>query len=233
MEASADLYLEAFLAANPETHSIFQPTLIPGGGLSLFQPDWMHCKHLGTDSTLLGSVLAFLCKEVLPDSAEANMAIVWEHVQTFYKNNRTKNRLGRLTYNMVKHEPFPRLSAKAVETRDLLPAVASYLALWPGNALCTWFRRLTLLSIRMDQIVFGNPTYMLSMEERVALREAIFDYSQTLTRLCHFFHERGMPYCNFTIKNHYMCHIGLDTAKSGVSPRLAFLFPRRRPDVCD
>ena len=33
-----------------------------------------------------------------------------------------------------------------------------------------------------------------------------------------------MPFCNYTIKNHYLLHTGLDAAKSGISPRLSFCY---------
>ena len=98
-----------------QQHPLFQPEAIPGGGLSVWQPDWMHVKLLGTDSTLLGSCLLFLCCEVLPNGQEANLEFIWESVQLYYKEHRTRNRLGRLTLNMIRHQPFPKLVAKAVE----------------------------------------------------------------------------------------------------------------------
>ena len=156
-------------AENPESHPLFQPELTPCGGLSLFQPDWMHTKSLGTDSTLAGSCLLFLAKEVLPgESVDANLAFVWEKIQAFYKENRTQCRLSRLTKNMVDNVPFPKLSAKAIEIRDLLPALEHFLRAWLAHPQVAWFHRLVAISCRLDTLVFSNPSCWLTMQEREA-----------------------------------------------------------------
>ena len=194
------------------------------GGLSLFQPDWMHCKCLGTDSNLAGSALAFLCTEVLRGPPEHNMALIWEKIQEYYSQHKTKCRLSNLTWSMVDHQPFYKLSAKAIETRDLLPAIGSILTLWAHNPIVQWFQRLVLLSIRLDELVFGNETFWLSQWERKSLKEGIFEYNKVLSQLSWHFLRRGKGFCNYTVKNHYLCHVGLIAAKTGVSPRLAFCF---------
>ena len=184
----------------------------------------MHTKLLGTDSILLGSCLMFLIKEVMPEEAEANLNAIWRQVRVFYKEHRTKNKISRLTINMVKHTPFPRLAAKAVETRDLLPAMEAVLRAWVHHPIVAHFHRLVFLSCKLDELVFGNPSFLLSADEREALRTGIFEYHQILTRLAHHLHGRGMPYVNFTPKNHYLCHLGLYASKTGINPRLGFCF---------
>ena len=138
---------QAFLRAHqPGVHPLFDPAQTPMGGLSLFQPDWMHCKCLGTDSNLAGSVLAFLCTEVLRGPPEHNIALIWERVQVYYRQHNTKCRLSNLTWTMVLHKPFFKLSAKAIETRDLLPALEAILSHWAENPIVQWFQRLVFLS---------------------------------------------------------------------------------------
>ena len=215
---------QAYLAEDPRPHPLFDPARTPLGGLSLFQPDWMHCKCLGTDSNLVGSVLAYMAIEVLPGKAEDNIALLWQEIQKFYSLHQTKCRLGRLTWKMVQHKPFYKLSAKAIETRDLVPALAAILEPWMGNPIVQWFQRLLLLSNKLNELVFGNPALWLTAEERKNLKEGIFEFNQTLSKLAWHFHGQGKPYCNYTIKNHYLCHIGLMSSKSGISPRLAFCF---------
>ena len=58
---------QVFLAEHPRPHPLFDPAVIPAGGLSVWQPDWMHTKLLGTDATLLGSCILYLIKEVMPE----------------------------------------------------------------------------------------------------------------------------------------------------------------------
>ena len=184
----------------------------------------MHCKCLGTDSYLVGSVLAFMALEILPDSTEENIAFLWEQIQEQYGLLKTKCRLSRLTWNMVKHQPFYKLSAKAIETRDLLPPLVAILQPWVGNPVVAWFQRLVLLSKTLDELVFGTPTMWLGLKERRSLKAEIFEFNQLLSKLAWHFHNAGKPFCNFTIKNHYLCHIGLHACKTGISPRLAFCF---------
>ena len=156
----------------------------------------MHCKCLGTDSNLAGSALAFLCTEVLRGQPEHNMALIWEMVQAYYSQHKTKCRLSNLTWNMVDHKPFYKLSAKAIETRDLLPALGSILAQWAHIPIVQWFQRLVLLSVKLDEIVFGNETFWLSNQERHNLREGIFQYNQVLSQLAWHFLKKGKPFCN-------------------------------------
>ena len=150
--------------------------------------------------------------------------MVWESVQNFYRVNATPCRLSRLTLSMVQHEPFPRLACKAMEMRHLLPAVEHFLQAWVANPMVPWFHFLVKMSCGLDNIVFSNKSMVLTVQERHALREGIFKYNQALTKFAWHFHERGMAFCNFTVKNHYLCHMALDAAKTGVSPRLAFCY---------
>ena len=184
----------------------------------------MHCKCLGTDANLAGGVLAFTCTEVLTGNPEHNIALLWAAIQKYYRQHKTKCRLSNLTWKMVKNKPFYRLSAKAVETRDLLPALLAILDPWKGNALVQWWQRLLLLSTKLDELVFENPNMWLSQEERRKLKAGVFEYNQLLSQLAWHFLKVGKPFCNYTIKNHYLLHIGLSAAKSGISPRVAFCF---------
>ena len=198
--------------------------MTPAGGLSLFQPDWMHTKCLGTDSYLLGSCLAYLVKEVWPGTVEENVSIAWDHIKEHYKTNKVGCRLSNLTWNMLKHDPFPKLAAKAIETKCLVPAVLALCGNWLHEPVVAWMHRLLALSVEMDQIVFGNKSFRFRANEGERLCHFIFEYNSVLTTLARNLHGRGLPYFNYTLKNHYLCHIGLHAAKTSINPRLAFCF---------
>ena len=217
--------LQELLMQTPDAHVLFNPTCVACGGLSLFVPDYMHTKCLGTDSNLLGSAIAYLAKEFLPGTVEENMAIIWEGVKREHRSQRSPCRLSHLTFKMVKHDPFPRLSAKAIEIRCLLPVLEPVLRGWSGGSpQVAWFHRLVVLSMQMDNIVFGTKSLVLGAGDGDRLKDLIFQFNQTLTTLARHFHENGMGYCNFTPKNHYLCHLGVYSSKSGISPRLGFCF---------
>ena len=104
--------LSCLAYAGDGAHPPFKPDQTPLGGLSLFQPDWMHTKSLVTDAYLLGSILLHTAKEVLPETPEVNIGVIWAFVQTFYTTNKIACRLSRLTLSMVDHQPFPNLQPR-------------------------------------------------------------------------------------------------------------------------
>ena len=72
-----------WLEEHPQAHALLR---MPGAGLDVVSPDLMHCKHLGTDQVLLGSVLTWLIKHYLPGTIAQNLTMVWEFIQTWYKD---------------------------------------------------------------------------------------------------------------------------------------------------
>ena len=55
-------------AAHPHCHPLFK---MAGAGIDIVFPDLMHCKHLGTDQLVLGSVLVLMIKHYLKGSCIA------------------------------------------------------------------------------------------------------------------------------------------------------------------
>ena len=57
---------------------------IEGVTILSFYPDWMHCKHLGIDKPLLGSVLYVLIHFVILGDVDENLQEVWDDIQECY-----------------------------------------------------------------------------------------------------------------------------------------------------
>jgi len=96
---------------------------IEGVTILSFFPDWMHCKHLGIDKILLGSVLYVLVHHVLRGTVEENLEDVWAAIEATYKKLGTANRYGRMRQTMFHTKSQPKLQGKAVEVRDLGPVM--------------------------------------------------------------------------------------------------------------
>ena len=160
-----------------QLHPLLNPQETPCGGISLYHPDWMHTKSLGTDAYLLGSCLAYMAQKILPASAEQNVAIMWDDIREYQSTHKAECRMSRLTWTMVKNDPFPKLSAKAMEIRWLIAPVAEVLKPWRGNTIVAWLYDLLQLSKGMDDLVFGNKTFRLTAEEARALGAATFAYN--------------------------------------------------------
>ena len=56
-----------------------------GGGIDLVFPDLIHCKHLGTDQLLVGSVLTRMIKHYMPGKVSQNLAMLWAFMQDWHK----------------------------------------------------------------------------------------------------------------------------------------------------
>ena len=57
---------------------------IVGVTILSWYPDWMHCKPLGIDKFLLGSVLWLLVHHILPGTVDENLAQLWEDIVCIY-----------------------------------------------------------------------------------------------------------------------------------------------------
>ena len=96
---------------------------IEGVTILSFYPDWMHCKSLGIDKPLLGSVLYVLIHFVLPGDVEENLQVVWDDIQEAYDDIGTENRYGHMRRTMFTTKSQPKLKGKAAEVRDMGPVM--------------------------------------------------------------------------------------------------------------
>lgn len=81
------------------------------------------------------------------------LELLWVHIRTVYKNTGTTCRLSHLKLSMLENAPFPRLKAKANETKHLLWPVATVLEGLKGNDEdLNQMWTLVMLSYRLDQV---------------------------------------------------------------------------------
>ena len=74
----------AWAEAHPQCHPLFRRA---GSGIDLVYPDLMHCKHLGVDQVLLGSVLTWLVRHYLKGTVAQNLAMVWSYIGEWCKDS--------------------------------------------------------------------------------------------------------------------------------------------------
>ena len=91
------------------------------------EPDEAHCLHLGVSQYTLGSILWMLvysCNSLRGAPAE-NIERIWGEIHADYKANRVPTQMSNLKLKSF-HNPqkiadeYPRLKAKAAETKDLV-----------------------------------------------------------------------------------------------------------------
>ena len=59
---------------------------LPGVTVHSFYADWMHCKYLGSDQYLLGSILWMICYQLLSGQCSGVACWVWVAVQVWGAN---------------------------------------------------------------------------------------------------------------------------------------------------
>ena len=96
---------------------------IEGVTILSFYPDWMHCKSLGIDKPLLGSVLYVLIHYILPGDVDENLQEVWDDIQEGYEAIGTENRYGQMRRTMSHTKSQLKLKGKAAEVKDLGPVM--------------------------------------------------------------------------------------------------------------
>ena len=96
---------------------------IEGVSILSFYPDWMHCKALGIDKPLLGSVIWLLVNHILLGEPEANLQEVWSSIIAEYEAKDTENRYGHMRQSMFTTKSQPKLKGKAAEVKDLGPVM--------------------------------------------------------------------------------------------------------------
>ena len=96
---------------------------IEGVTILSFYPDWMHCKSLGIDKPLLGSVLYILIHFILPGNVDENLQQVWDDIQEGYEYLGSANRYGNMRRTMFHTKSQPKLKGKAAEVKDLGPVM--------------------------------------------------------------------------------------------------------------
>ena len=140
--------------------------------------------------------------------------------------NNTPTRYNDLSITMFTADGngFPRLKGKAAEVKHLAAPLLGALDLFlSNNEIHQQMKLLLKLAVRMDEVLDSNKDlFVLPPADATAFKKAAYGFAQVTTSLGHHFHEKGDMLFNFTIKFHYLCHLG-DIA-SYISPRVAWCY---------
>ena len=201
--------------------------LLPHFSPWLISHDWLHCKYLGHDQLVYGSVLSLLVRHVLPgNNAQANLAQIWRDIQWHYSQYPVPVRfkyLNKLSMFERKHPAYPKLRGKGAEVKYLC-----------GPLLYCWQKyhsehlqvhRQILLYLQLNNEI-EETLIVYRLETALPPAEADkFEHTVTTMLLLlssiaeHFLAERLF---NITQKAHFLQHLSL--LSRFVSPRLTWCF---------
>ena len=128
---------------------------------------------------------------------------------------------------MLQGTPFPKLHAKAAETKGLLKPVSAALLHFADQdpsqreVLETMVRVLND-SHSIDLLVDGMNEARVLPQQGKELELLVMNLNVGTTKLCHFFHKQAIQLFNFVPKNHYLFHLAM--LGQHMSPKLAWCY---------
>ena len=179
-------------------------------------PDYMHCKHLGTDLYFYSSVMILIMVTFLEGDLADRVEALRDEIKAFDDRSGTRS-LTSLNWKRLSIKPddvgnkFPCLKAKAAETSKVGPALLSiWRARMPARMVPESQRQVEAAlaySVEMDEILTTNKHLpRLPDDVAVRFREATFGFLQLQQQLRV---SAPMRLFNITIKSHYLGHIAL------------------------
>ena len=169
----------------------------------------------GVATWVLGSPLIFG-----PDGRPPSCCGLAEHPEV----ERSKQ-LGTLKDAMLQGKPFPRIHAKAAETKALLKPVSDALRHFQDQDLD---QRPVLHSIvdvlevshDIDVLIDSMTGYRVDPGKGRELTRLVHKLNIGTTKLCHFFHPKGLWLFNFVPKNHNLGSICLPSCLGATRVRI-------------
>ena len=141
--------------------------------------------------------------------------------------NKKRKQLNVLKESMLEGSPFPRLHAKAAETKALLRPVAAALIHFQDQdrskaPVLRAMVEVLELSFSIDDLVDSVEGFKCTNAQATRLEGLVMEMNVAISKLCHHFHSQGVFLFNFVPKNHYMFHL----AQLGrhMSPKLAWCY---------
>ena len=138
-----------------------------------------------------------------------------------------RKRLGNLRETMLKGSPFPKLHAKAAETKSLLEPVSAALQHLKDQDPSQQTELLLMVQVlddshSIDVLIDEIKGFKPTAAQANKLEKLVSSMNVGTTKLCHHFHNRNLFLFNFVPKNHYMFH--LSQLGRHLSPKLAWCY---------
>ena len=210
----------------PDRHCIFK---LPGVSIQNYCPDWLHCKHLGADAWFLGSVLDMLCVYILPGTFDENLKSLKTEMIQLYSELKISERLPTLTKGMfhTTAEKFPCLKGRGSCIKAVGPVLEILFerhmhkvrtdtpaaTLLGKKEIRQWVLWALQTSNKLHKVMDSHSkSYALPPDAAASFEEAAFRFCGFISLLGDAIHPHGICLFHYTIKFHYILHIGLAAA---------------------
>ncbi len=214
---------ESWWHANPGRHDLFH---LPGVGITAFVPDLLHTKHLGTDSYFYGSVLAFLTSHCMGGSAQDNLDLLRSEIQEHYRLHGVSCKFQNMKLSMFENPGgFPRLKGRGAEIRHLAAPLHFVFCkhMDEANKQHRQIKLALAFSVELEEMLdsFAD-AYTFPQDVADRFLRSCYSFVALVSALGQHFHNEGTLLFNFTVKSHYLLHIG--RVAQYMNPRLAWCY---------
>ena len=180
-------------------------------------PDLLHVKYIGTDAYSLGSVLGVLLRHVgLPGSIDDRIKQLRCDINDAYEvlHTPSSHRLPAFSLNKFHSgaSKLPYLKARGGEVKALSRALIIVFAKYMDvdNVQHQDIKSLLETSVGIDDILANNKNvYKFPVVDANKFRMLCWKYDQPVTELIKYYHPLEINLFHFTIKFHYLFHIGI------------------------
>ena len=201
---------ETFKRAHPDRHPLLN---LPGVGILAYAPDILHTKHIGTDGYFLGSVLELLCFYMLANSPQENFDTIWQDIRAAYSRSTARSKFTNMTINMFHKEGgMPFLKGAGAILKCLVPILRSVFAKYMNkdDQQHRFVYAALGESINIDAVLDAHRgKYKLSNDGSNKLLDSCYNFLAYITALGAYYHPKAVRLFNYTIKFHYLLHLGL------------------------
>ena len=143
--------------------------------------DWMHCKHLGADQYIYGSILWLLVYTVLGGSPEDNLVSIWDDIVEFYKSKGIPSRYTAMKISMFikPNDAGPKLRGKAAQVKDFAKPM---LFVWEKFAKKTTpnMQKITVLlkaNVKLEELLHDNKyNYAFPANVEYTFKQLVFSF---------------------------------------------------------
>ena len=204
----------SYASSHPDRHQLFRD--VPSGGIMTYIPDVLHVKHLGTDPSFYGSAVHLLTHHHMPGNPETNLTALFKLICIEYKRKRIRDRFPKLKPTMVKQAKakLPLLKGKAGKIKAFGFALVGVFQqlMNPSDPKHNIVLKGLRLSVRIDVIMRQYAAaYRYPQDVAEEFEACCFDYCRITCALINAYHkaEPPVPVFNYTIKAHYLMHLGV------------------------
>jgi hypothetical protein len=192
----------------------------------MFIPDILHCKFLGVDAYVLGSVLQYLYVFLIGGHGDEALAYVFERVRRAYQRlGIIKDRFSEFKRTAIQSDSakLPFLKGAGGQIKNLMRAMAiafreitnepryrnAPLGVDPTNRLHETILFMIGESLKINVLLEKHSSaYRMEAPDCDHFRVACFQYCKAVTACCRLCHPRAALF-HFTLKSHYLLHLGV------------------------